>query len=171
MRLVDRPLNKLCVFHFLVCLRTSSFVHFWLTQQSHTLAFWAKTWQLRMMLRERRRGDMIELFFTKAVGLPAEFVAPMRQSPFWATQEVFAPTLVNDAILMGHGSFTLPKERIAKVTLPTLVIDGGTTPWLSHAADAVADTLPNAQRRTITGQPHNVDPQALAPVLVEFFTA
>lgn len=32
-------MNKLCVFHFLVCLRTSSFVHFWLTQQSHTLAF------------------------------------------------------------------------------------------------------------------------------------
>ena len=41
---------------------------------------------------------------------------------------------------------------------------------LSHAADAVAETLPNAQRRTIAGQPHNVDPQALAPVLIEFFT-
>jgi len=127
--------------------------------------------QLRMMLREGHRGDMIELFFTKAVGMPAEFVAPMRQSPFWAAQEAFAPTLVNEAILMGNGSFKLPKERIAKATCPTLVIDGGTTPWLSHAADAVAETLPNAQRRTLAGQPHNVDPPALAPVLVEFFTA
>ena len=127
--------------------------------------------QLTRMLREGRRGDMIELFFTKAVGMPAEFVAPMRQSPFWAAQEAFAPTLVNDAILMGNGDFKLPKERIAKATVPTLVIDGGTVPWISHSADAVADTLPNAQRRTIAGQPHNVDPQALAPVLVEFFTA
>src|SRR6266566_2446209 len=126
--------------------------------------------QLRKMLREGRRGDMIELFFTQAVGMPAEFVAPMRQSPFWAAQEAFAPTLVNEAILMGNGSFKLPKERIAKATCPTLVMDGGTTPWLSHAADAVAETLPNAQRRTIAGQPHNVDPQALAPVLIEFFT-
>jgi len=126
--------------------------------------------QLRKMLREGRRGDMIELFFTQAVGMPAEFVAPMRQSPFWAAQEAFAPTLVNEAILMGNGSFKLPKERIAKATCPTLVMDGGTTPWLGHAADAVADTLPNAQRRTIAGQPHNVDPQALAPVLIEFFT-
>lgn len=127
--------------------------------------------QLRTMLREGRRGDMIELFFAKAVGLPAEFVAPMRQSPFWAAQEAFAPSLVNEAILMDNGSFKLPKERIAKVTCPTLVIDGGTTPWLSHAADAVAETLPYALRRTIAGQPHNVDPHSLAPVLVEFFTA
>jgi len=127
--------------------------------------------QLRKMLHEGRRGDMIELFFTQAVGMPAAFVAPMRQSPFWAAQEAFAPTLVNEAILMGNGDFKLPKERIAKATAPILVMDGGTTPWLSHAADAVADTLPNAQRRTIAGQPHNVDPQALAPVLVEFFTA
>ena len=125
--------------------------------------------QLRKMLREGRRGDMIELFFTKAVGMPAEFVAPMRQSPFWGAQEAFAPTLVYEATLMGD--FSLPQERIAKVSCPTLVIDGGTTPWLSHAADAVADTLPNAQRRTIAGQPHNVDAQALAPVLMEFFTA
>jgi len=73
--------------------------------------------------------------------------------------------------LMGNGDFKLPKERLAKVTAPTLVIDGGTTPWLSHAADAVADTLPNAQRYTIAGQPHNVADEAMAPVLVEYFQA
>ena len=127
--------------------------------------------QLAQMLREGRRGDMIELFFTQAVGMPAEFVAPMRQSPFWAAQEAFAPTLVNEAILMGNGDFTLPKERIAKATAPTLVIDGGTIPWLSHTADAIADTLPNAQRYTIAGQPHNVTDEAMAPVLVEYFQA
>lgn len=127
--------------------------------------------QLRKMLREGRRGDMIELFFTKAVGMPAEFVATMRQSPFWAAQEVFAPTLVNEAILMSNGSFKLPEERIAKAAVPTLVIDGGTTPWLSHTADVVANILPHAQRRTIAGQPHNVADAAMAPVLVEFYTA
>src|SRR5258708_39904021 len=112
---------------------------------------------------------MVEFCFTQAVGMPAEFFARTRQSPISAAQEAFAPTLVNEAILMGDGSFKLPKERIAKATCPTLVIDGGTTPWLSRAADAVADTLPNAQRRTLAGQPHNVDPQALARVLGEFF--
>ncbi len=47
--------------------------------------------QLRKMLREGRRGDMIELFFTQAVGMPAEFVALMRQSPFWAAQRRSPP--------------------------------------------------------------------------------
>jgi pimeloyl-ACP methyl ester carboxylesterase len=112
---------------------------------------------------------MLEYFFTLAVGMPAEFVAPMRQSPFWSAQEAFAPTLVNEAILMDNGKFTLPKERLANITVETLVIDGGTTPWLSHAADVVARALPNAKRYTIAGQPHNVADEAMAPVLVEFF--
>ena len=35
--------------------------------------------QLSAMLAEGRRGDMVEFFFTKAVDMPAQFVAPMRQ--------------------------------------------------------------------------------------------
>ena len=125
--------------------------------------------QLAQLLGEGRKGDMIELFLTKAVGMPAEFVAPMRQSPFWAAQEAFAPTLVYDATLMGD--YALPKERIAKATVETLVIDGGTVPWMSQAAQAVADTLPHAHRHTLAGQPHNVADEAMAPVLIEYFQA
>jgi pimeloyl-ACP methyl ester carboxylesterase len=125
--------------------------------------------QLAQLLHEGRKGDMIELFMTKAVGMPAEFVAPMRQSPFWAAQEAIAPTLVYDATLMGDGTFLLPTERIAKATVETLVMDGGTIPWLSQAAQAVADILPHAQRRTIAGQPHNVADEAMAPVLRAYF--
>jgi pimeloyl-ACP methyl ester carboxylesterase len=123
--------------------------------------------QLEKMLAENRRGDMIELWMTRAVGMPAEFVAQMRHAPFWSGQEAFAHTLVYDAILTGD--FSLPKERIATVTVETLVIDGGTTPWLSKAADAVAAVLPNAQRYTIPGQPHNGADEAMAPVLIEQF--
>jgi pimeloyl-ACP methyl ester carboxylesterase len=123
--------------------------------------------QLKKLLRESRRGDMLELFFTKAVDMPVEFVAMMRQAPFWPTQEAVVHTLIDDATFTRD--LSLPKERIATVTIPTLVIDGGQTPWLSHAAQAVAEILPHAQRRTIAGQPHNVAAEALAPVLVEYF--
>jgi pimeloyl-ACP methyl ester carboxylesterase len=123
--------------------------------------------QLIELLSEGRRGDMVELFFTKAVGLPMEFVAQMRQAPFWSAQESFAHTLIYNAMIMGD--FSLPAKRIATVNVPILVIDGGETPWLTHAAQAVADTLPNAQRHTLKGQPHNVAPEAIAPVLMEFF--
>jgi hypothetical protein len=61
-------------------------------------------------------------------------------------------------------------ERIASVTAPTLVIDGEMSDVrLRHAVQAVADALPNAQRRTLAGQTHDVSPEALAPVLEEFF--
>jgi hypothetical protein len=104
---------------------------------------------------------------TAAVGMPKEFVAPMRQAPFWAAQEAVAHTLVYDATIMGD--YSLPRARIARVAVSTLVLDGGTTPWISASADAVASALPKAQRRTLAGQQHNVDPAAIAPVLIEFF--
>jgi pimeloyl-ACP methyl ester carboxylesterase len=121
------------------------------------------------MLASGRRGDMVELFMTQAVGMPAEFVAQMRSAPWWPAQEAFAHTLVYDAELMDD--FSVPTSRLASVKIPTLVIDGGQTPWLSRAAEAIAEIIPNAQRRTINGQPHNVDPAAIAPVLAEFFSA
>ena len=60
---------------------------------------------------------------------------------------------------------------MATVIIPTLVIDGATTPWLTNSAQALAAALPAAKRRTLTGQPHNVDPAAIAPVLAEYFAA
>ena len=126
--------------------------------------------QMRQMLQENRRGDMIKFFFGKGVAMPAEFVEMMPQFPGWANQEALAHTLIYDGILMGGDHFMhLPKERLAKCTVETLVIDGGMWPWISHAADAVAAVLPNAKRSTIAGQPHNVADAAMAPVLFEYF--
>jgi hypothetical protein len=51
-----------------------------------------------------------------------------------------------------------------------LVLDGGTTPWLTQAADAVAAATPGATRQTLIGQPHNIQATALAPALAAFFT-
>jgi pimeloyl-ACP methyl ester carboxylesterase len=123
--------------------------------------------QLAAAVAAGRPGDAVELFFTAAVGMPAELVAQMRQAPFWPEMERLGQALVYDAAIMGD--FRVPTERLAKVTVPTLVIDGGTIPGLSRTADAVAQVIPSAQRRTLHGQPHNVDAAAIAPVLAEFF--
>ena len=123
--------------------------------------------QLVSMLAEGRRGDMVELFFTEAVGIPAPFVAQMRQAPWWSAQEALAHTTVYDATLMGD--YSLPRAEFARIKVPALVLDGGQMPWLSNGADAIAKTIPNAQRRTLAGQQHNVDPAAIAPAIAEFF--
>jgi len=125
--------------------------------------------QLTELLSSGRRGDAVELFMTKAAEVPVEVVAQMRHAPFWPAVEAVAHTLIYDTTIMGDNN-ALPTERVASVTVPTLVIDGGASPmWMRNAAQAVADALPNAQRRTLAGQTHDVAPEALAPVLEEFF--
>jgi pimeloyl-ACP methyl ester carboxylesterase len=124
--------------------------------------------QLASLLAAGRRGDMVELFLTQAVGMPAEAVAPIRQSPFWPSMEAVAHALIYDAMIVED--FSLPTGRVAGVKVPTLVLDGGQTPRLSAAAQAVADAIPNARRHTVPGQPHNVDAAALAPALAAFFS-
>ncbi len=117
-----------------------------------------------------RRGDAVEYFMAKVVGLPAEFVAQARQSPWWPAQEALAHTLAYDATIMGD--YSLPTERVASVKAPTIVITGGASfPFMRETADAIVNILPDGQRRTLESQTHDVAPEALAPVLVEFFKA
>jgi hypothetical protein len=124
--------------------------------------------QLSEMVSSGRRGDALEFFFTQIVGLPPEFVAPMRGSPSWASMEAVAHAIVYEADIMGD--YSLPAERVASVTVPTLVLDGGQAawPWVRNGVRSVVDALPDAHHRTLDGQPHNVAPDAIAPVLQEF---
>jgi alpha-beta hydrolase superfamily lysophospholipase len=115
-----------------------------------------------------RRGDAAEYFMAKVVGLPPEFVAQARNSPWWPAQEALAHTLAYDATIMGD--YSLPTERAAAVKVPTLVLDGGASPgWLGNSAQALADILPNGTRHTLEGQTHDVNAEVLAPALVAFF--
>lgn len=125
--------------------------------------------QLIEMVSSNRRGDAMEFFMTEMVGMPAEFVAPMRHAPFWADMEKMAHVIVYEADVMGD--YALPTERLTAITVPTLVIDGGQSSWLTLGAEAAANALPNVQRRTLDNQPHNVDAAAIAPVLTEFFNS
>src|SRR5688500_907857 len=72
------------------------------------------------MIAEGRRGDAVEYFMSRVVGLPPEFVAQARAQPFWEAQEALAHTLAYDATIMGD--YSLPTERAGAVTAPTLVI-------------------------------------------------
>ncbi len=65
----------------------------------------------------------------------------------------------------------LPAGRWAAISVPTLVMDGGASPAQMHSgAQALADLLPTAERRTLPGQTHDVDVDVLTGVLTEFFS-
>jgi hypothetical protein len=63
-----------------------------------------------------------------------------------------------------------PRALASTIAVPALVLAGGAGPQsLQPAAKATADALPTAEHRTLDGQTHDVAPDALAPVLAEFF--
>ena len=131
------------------------------------------TAKLAELLAADRRGDALELFMTR-VGVPVELVGQMRGAPMWPALEALAPTLAYDSAVMGDSDRggSLPAERLATVTTPTLILDGEASPaFLREAARRVADTLPHGRHRSLQGQTHDVAPEALAPVLEEFLAS
>jgi pimeloyl-ACP methyl ester carboxylesterase len=121
-----------------------------------------------------RPGDAVEVFLTAAVGMPAEFVAGMRQSPFWPALEAVAHTIAYDGRIMQGTMFgkPLPTDRWVSVAVPVLVMYGQETEqWLINAARAAADLLPNATVQPVEGAEHNVEADVLAPALRAFLTS
>ena len=126
--------------------------------------------QLNELVAAGRRGDAFELFMTAGVGMPAELVTPMRTMPMWPAMEAVAHTLAYDGAIVADTLNGKPvrAEQWTTVTMPTMVMDGGSIPWLSAGAEALASVLPNAQRRTLEGQTHDVQVEVIAPAIVEF---
>jgi pimeloyl-ACP methyl ester carboxylesterase len=122
------------------------------------------------MIAEGRRGDAVEYFMSKVVGLPPEMVAGARSQPWWGATEALAHTLAYDARIMEQ--YEVPVDRAAAVKVPTLVVAGGADmPFMRETAQALADALPEGEVRFLEGQGHDVDPTVLAPALKEFFAA
>ena len=126
--------------------------------------------QIEEVLAAGRPGDALGLFML-FVGMPPEHLEGARRQPMWPVWEAVAHTLPYDAAAMGDDA-SVPTEKAASVTVPTLVMDGSASfPFMHSTAIALAKALPNGEHRTLEGQTHEVEAHVLAPVLVEFFTA
>ena len=126
--------------------------------------------QLAKLIAADRRGDAVELFQTKGVGIPPEVVIQMRNAPFRPALEKMAHTLVYEMTILGDK--TLPTEFVASIAVPTLVMAGGDGPtFMQDAAEWLGNILPNGQHRILAGQTHDINPDVMAPALAEFFTS
>jgi pimeloyl-ACP methyl ester carboxylesterase len=124
--------------------------------------------QLADVLAQGRLGDALALFML-LVGMPPDHLESVRQHPMWPMWEAAASTLAYDAAVMGEDA-SVPTEKATSAAVPALVMDGGASdPFMHVTALALSKAMPHAQHRTLEGQTHEVAPQVLAPVLVEFF--
>ena len=125
--------------------------------------------QLDGLVTAGRPADAFELFMVKAVQATPEAVAGMRAQPFWPAMEAAARTLAYEALVMGPDN-ALPAALLARITQPTLVLNGGDSPaWMGSAGKAVAEAVPGAVHRVLEAQAHNAAPRAIVPELLEFF--
>ena len=126
--------------------------------------------QLAEVLAQDRRGDALGLFMM-LVGMPPEHLDMVRQHPMWPMWEEAASTLAYDAAAMGEDA-SVPREKAASLAIPALVMDGSASfPFMHITALELARAMPHAQHRTLEGQTHEIAPEVLAPVLVEFFNS
>ena len=126
--------------------------------------------ELKRLLASGNRGGAVKYFMKDMVGAPAPMVVMMRLMPWiWSKLEAVAHTLPYDAAVMSE--FRIPRARFASIGVPVLVMNGSKTdPRLKDAARAIAEIIPGAQHRELTGQTHNVKPDVLTPAVVEFLT-
>jgi pimeloyl-ACP methyl ester carboxylesterase len=113
-------------------------------------------------------GDPALAALTFVKGTGAESTDGLTQSPWWSGMVALAPTLPYDLALTGDG--VVPTGRLAGIRVPVLVMDGGDSPaWAANAAISIETAVADGTRHTIPNQNHDVAPESLAPVLVEFF--
>jgi hypothetical protein len=89
----------------------------------------------------------------------------------WADWEALAPTVGYDTAVIGEDA-RIPAKRAAALQTPTIVMAGGASfPFMLVTAKKLSELIPNAQYRELEGQTHEVAPEAITPVLVDFLSA
>jgi pimeloyl-ACP methyl ester carboxylesterase len=127
--------------------------------------------QLAEALATGRHGDAVALF-RQYTGIPPAQVAAMRQEPYWPGLEAIAPTLAYDHTEIMGTTAAVPTEKLATVVVPTLAMCGsGSPPFMCATARTISQVVPNGEFRMLEDQSHVVQPTALAPVLIEFFSS
>lgn len=122
---------------------------------------------IRALLAEGDLDGAMRHNLSKVIGIPADVVAGMSQSPVWPRFVAVARTLPYD-LGAAHDICVDPdwKARWSGVRIPVVVLSGDQTfPGLTKCADDVAAALPNATRQILAGQSHGPTPEAMTTAL------
>ncbi|MBC7947414.1 MAG: hypothetical protein H7Y42_06015 [Chitinophagaceae bacterium] len=123
--------------------------------------------KINELVNANKPGDAITVFF-QSLKTPPEQIEAMKKSPDWNDMESVGHTLVYDFEILGDGH--TPLDVAKNVHTPTLVLDGEKSFDFMHTtADTLAKTIPNAKRKTLKNQTHEISPDVIAPILKEFF--
>jgi pimeloyl-ACP methyl ester carboxylesterase len=117
-------------------------------------------------LAEGRRADAIRAFLAE-YGMSDDMVEAASRD---AMMQAVAPTMLYDFEAMGDlDGGTIPEDLLRRITVPTLVLAGSTSPeFFRTAATRVAELLPNATYSILDGGDHAAAAELVAPVVGDF---
>jgi hypothetical protein len=122
--------------------------------------------QLSELLAAGRRGDAVEFFQSRIVGLPEPVVTQLRNAPFRPYLEALAHTTVYDTKIVCKPPL---QEELVGVSASVLVITGeGSSDSFKQSNKLMADDLPDGQYLCLEGQNHHLAAPVLAPVVKQF---
>ncbi|WP_152360206.1 alpha/beta fold hydrolase [Microlunatus speluncae] len=113
-----------------------------------------------------RRSDAVEYMMTELIGVPAEYLEPMKQDPSWDEMARYAHTYAYEGrILRGLlDGKPLPTDRWSIDAPIAVAVGGNSEPYFRVCADALAALLPNVTVLTLAGQDHGAFWLAPEPV-------
>ncbi len=122
------------------------------------------------LLADGDNESLVETFFREVLELGDDDIVTMRAQTSWTARVAAAPTLPRE--LRNTPEELFDPSRTARVTVPTLLLQGSESPE-SLQADVrlVAETLPDTRVVALEGQAHSADflaPQLVAEKLLAF---
>ena len=124
--------------------------------------------QLDQLIAAGNSSGAISFYLRKMIGVPAIVPFILRLTPNWRKMKANAKSLPYDAAICGD--FTISKAMVSGVTISTLVIDSTKSPAsLRNAVEELTAALPHGQRMSLAGSVHQVPPETLVPVLINFY--
>jgi len=109
--------------------------------------------KMRALLAAGNRAEVVRVAIRESVGLSESEIAEMEASQGWDHLCGVAHAIPNDWLLWEE---RFDAQSVKAVRTPTLLLEGSESPnWLRHAAQTVADALPNARLVELAGQAHS----------------
>lgn len=120
-----------------------------------------------------KRGEAVEYVMTEMIGVPAEYIEPMKQDPSWDEMARYAHTYAYEGRIL-HGLMDgtpLPADRWSIDAPVAVAVGGNSEPYFRVGADALAALLPNVTVLTLPDQDHGAfwaAPEPIAEQVREF---
>jgi pimeloyl-ACP methyl ester carboxylesterase len=126
--------------------------------------------QIDSLVASDQRDEALRVLLMEIIGMPAEEVDFMQQSPAWAARIESVHTVAREC--RADRDFALDEDRLGAVEQPTLVISGETNPPNKQAAAVrLSSLLPAATLRMLSGEghvAHHKAPDRIAELVLDF---